>query len=124
MTGITGTLSAATGASSASVPFVADGDTRFTLPVGDGEALHAVSVGVSIEASLSIPIPPLTVLTHHPERTELRTETVSLYRPGASDTDSDSQTITVTHDDGTTTDSHRLRLRLRIRARQDDRYGT
>ena len=104
VTGITGTVSAATGAAIASVPFVADGGTSFTLPVGDGEALHAVSVGVSMEASLSIPIPPLTVLTHHPERTEHRTETVSLYRPGASDTDSDSQTITVTHDDGTTTD--------------------
>ena len=104
VTGITGTLSAATGASTASVPFVADGETRFTLPVGNGAAVHDVSVGVSIEASLSIPMPPLTVLTHHPERTEQRTETVSLWRPGASDSDSDSQTITVTHDDGTTTD--------------------
>ena len=44
------------------------------------------------------------MLTHHPERTGERTETVSLYRPGASDSDSDSQTITVTHDDGTTTE--------------------
>ena len=55
-----------------------------------------------MEASLRIPIPPLTVLTHHPERTERRTETVSLWRPGASDTAS--ETITVTHDDGTTTE--------------------
>ena len=104
VTGITGTVSAATGASTASVPFVADGETSFTLPVGQGQAIHAVSVGVSMEASLSIAIPPLTVLTHHPGRIERRTETVSLYRPGASDSDSDSQTITVTHDDGTTTD--------------------
>ncbi len=103
VTGITGTVSAATGASQADVPFVADGETVFTLPVGDGQALHDVSVDVSIEASLSIPMPPLTVLTHHPERTEYRTETVSLYRPGASDSDSDSDSITVTHDDGTTT---------------------
>ena len=103
VTGIMGTVTAATGASSANVPLVADGETSFTLPVGDGDAVHAVSVGVSIEASLSIPMPPLTVLTHHPERTERRTETVSLYRPGASDSDSDSQSITVTHDDGTTT---------------------
>ena len=62
-----------------------------------------MSVDASITADLSIPIPPLTVLTHHPERTEERTETVSLYRPGASDSDSDSETITVTHEDGTTT---------------------
>ena len=104
VTGITGTLVAATGASQASVPFVPDGETSFTLPVGVGQAVHDVSVDVSLEASLSIPMPPLTVLTHHPERTEERTETVSLWRPGASDSDSDSETITVTHDDGTTTE--------------------
>ena len=104
VTAIAGTLSAATGASHASVPFVPNGETRFRLPIGEGEAIHAVSVDVGFEAALNIPIPPLTVLTHHPERTEERTETVSLYRPGASDSDSDSETITVTHDDGTTTE--------------------
>ena len=103
VTQITGTVNAATGATSAGVAFVPNGETSFTLRVPDGEAVHAVSVDVSLEASLSVPIPPLTVLTHHPERTEERTETVSLYRPGASDSDSDSDTITVTHDDGTTT---------------------
>ena len=102
VTAITGTLSAATGASTASVAFVPNGETRFRLPIGEGEAVHAVSVDVGLEASLRIPIPPLTQLTHHPERTERRTETVSLWRPGASDTDS--ETITVTHDDGTTTE--------------------
>ena len=104
VTAITGTVAAATGASQASVAFVPDGETSFRLSVPAGEAIHAVSVDVNIEASLRIPIPPLTVLTHHPERTEERTETVSLYRPGASDSDSDSDTITVTHDDGATTE--------------------
>ncbi len=104
VTAVTGTVVATTGASTASVPFVADGETNFRLAVSMGQAIHAVSVDVSLEASLSVPIPPLTTLTHHPERTEERTETVSLYRPGASDSDSDSETITVTHDDGTTTD--------------------
>ena len=104
VTAITGTIVAATGASTAGVPFVPDGEISFSLPIGDGEALHSVTVDVSIEASLRIPVPPLTVLTHHPERTEERTETVSLYRPGASDADSDSETITVTHEDGTTTE--------------------
>ena len=104
VTAITGTVAAATGASQASVAFVPDGETNFRLSVPVGEAIHAVSVDVSLEASLRIPIPPLTQLTHHPERTEERTETVSLYRPGASDSDSDSDTITVTHDDGTTTE--------------------
>ena len=104
VTAIAGTVSATTGASTASVRFIPDGETTFRLAVPTGEALHAVSVDVSLEATLSIPIPPLTVLTHHPERVEKRTETVSLWRPGASDSDSDSETITVTHDDGTTTE--------------------
>ncbi len=101
---ITGSVVATTRASTASVAFVPDGETSFRLAAPTGEAIHALSVDVSLEANLSIPIPPLTTLTHHPERTEERTETVSLWRPGASDSDSDSETITVTHDDGTTTD--------------------
>ena len=104
VTRITGAVNAATGASSDSVAFVPDGEMSFTLSVPDGQAVHAVDVYASFTAELSIPVPPLTLLTHHPERTEERTETVSLYRPGDSDSDSDSETITVTHDDGTTTE--------------------
>ena len=100
VTAITGTVSAATGASSEAVAFVPNGETRFTLPVGDGRAIHAVSVDASLEASLRIPIPPLTVLTHHPERTEQVTRTVHLHRPG--DSDSDSETATATCEDGAT----------------------
>ena len=100
VTAIAGTVSAATGASQTSVPFVPNGETRFTLPVGDGQAVHAVSVDVSLEASLSIPIPPLTQLTHHPERVEQVTRTVHLHRQG--DSDSDSQTATAACEDGST----------------------
>ena len=102
VTAVTGTVSAASGASHVSVPFVPDDVTQFSLPVGEGEAIHGVTVDVGVEASLRIPVPPLTQLTHHPERTEYRTETVSLYRPGTSETVS--KTVTVTHDDGTTTE--------------------
>ena len=100
VTAIAGTVAAATGASQASVPFVPNGETRFQLGVPAGAALHAVIVDVSFEASLSIPIPPLTQLTHHPERVEQVTKTVHLHRPG--DSDSDSETATVTCDDGAT----------------------
>ena len=100
VTAIAGTVSAATGASQASVPFVPNGETRFQLGVGAGEAVHAVSVDVSLEASLRIAIPPLVQLTHHPERVEHVTRTVHLHRPG--DSDYDSETVTVTHDDGAT----------------------
>ena len=100
VTAVTGTVAAATGASQASVPFVPNGETRFRLGVGAGEAIHAVSADVSLEASLRIPIPPLTQLTHHPERVEQVTRTVHLYRPG--DSDYDSETVTLTRDDGAT----------------------
>ena len=101
VTAITGTVAAATGASHAAVGDEGDGgDTRFSLSVPTGAAIHAVSVDVSLEASLSIPIPPLTMLTHHPERVEQVTRTVHLHRPG--DSDYDSQTVTVTNEDGTT----------------------
>ena len=100
VTAIVGTLSAATGASQTSVAFVPNGETSFRLGVPAGEAIHAVSMDVSLEASLSIPIPSLTVLTHHPERTEQVTRTVHLHRPG--DSDSDSETATATCEDGAT----------------------
>ena len=100
VTAVTGTVAAATGASHTSVAFVPGGETSFRLPIGDGQAIHAVTVDVSLEASLRIPMPPLTQLTHHPERVEQVTKTVHLHRPG--DSDSDSDTATATCDDGTT----------------------
>ena len=100
VTAITGTVSAATGASRASVPFVPNGETNFRLHVPTGEAIHAVSVDVSLEASLNIAMPPLTQLTYHPEWVEQVTRTVHLHRPG--DSDSDSETATATCEDGST----------------------
>ena len=100
VTAITGTVVAATGASTPSVPFVPNGETRFRLSVPTGEAVHAVTVDVSLEASLGIPIPPLTQLTHHPERVEEVTRTVYLYRPG--DSDYDSETVTAACEEGST----------------------
>ena len=54
VTAITGTVNVGVGGSHTSVPFVAGGETRFRLPVGAGEAVHAVSVDVSLEAALRI----------------------------------------------------------------------
>ena len=121
VTEISGTVSASTGASTANVPFVPDGETSFRLSVPAGEAIHAVTVDVELEASLRIPIPPLTHLTHHLERTERRTETVSLWRPGTSRTVS--ETVTVTHDDGTTT-QHTISATLSIPGRTVNRNVT
>ena len=79
---ITGTVTVAGGGSVSSVSFVPDGEILFPLPVAEGEAVHALTIDASLEAALSIPLPPLTQLAHHPERTEYRTETVRLVRPG------------------------------------------
>ena len=100
VTAITGTVAVSVGASHVSVPFVPDGETRFRLGVPTGGAIHAVTVDVSLEASLRIPMPPLTQLTHHPARVQHVTKTVHLHRPGNSDYDS--ETATVTCDDGAT----------------------
>ncbi len=100
VTAITGTVNVGVGGSRTSVPFVANGETRFRLPVGAGEAVHALSIEADFEANLSIPMPPLTRLTHHPARVEHVTKTVHLHRPG--DSDSDSETATATCDDGST----------------------
>ena len=70
------------------------------MAVGAGDAVHAVSVDVSLEAALRISLPPLVHLTHHPARVEHVTNTVHLLRPG--DSDSDSETATATCEDGST----------------------
>ena len=101
VTAVAGTVAVSSGASRASVPFVPDDRTTFFLSVATGEAIHPVTIGVDMEAALSVPIPPLVTLTHSPQRTEYRTETVRLLRPGTSETVS--ETVTVTHDDGTRT---------------------
>lgn len=92
--GVAGTVSAATDASNANVAFVPNGEVPFSIPVAAGDEIHAITVDIDLEASLRIPIPPLTRLTHHEERTEYRTQTVSLYRPGTSNTVSERVSVT------------------------------
>ncbi len=109
--GITGTLNVMVGGSHTSVSFVPNGETRFSFPIARGEAIHGVAIKADLVAALRIPMPPLVRLTHRPERTEERTERVSLVRPGTSRTVS--KTVTVTHAGGTTT-QHTISARLSI----------
>ena len=102
VTAITGTVSVAVGGSRTSASFVPNGETRFSVPVAIGEAVHGVAMEAEIEAALRIPMPPLVTLTRHPERTEHRTQTVRLVRPGTSETVS--ETVTIENPDGTTTE--------------------
>ena len=94
VTGVAGTVTVAGGGGRASAAFTPNGETRFRLPVGTGEAVHPVTIEAALEAGLRIPVPPLTQLTHHPERVERVTKTVQLHRPGASDSDRDTATAT------------------------------
>ena len=80
-----------------------------------------MTIGVDLEAALSVPIPPLVTLTHSPQRTEYRTETVRLLRPGTSETVS--ETVTVTHQDGTQT-QHVVSATLSIPSRTVSRDVT
>ena len=114
VTAVAGTVAVSSGASYATVPFVPEDRTVFSLPVATIEAIHSVTIGVDLESALSVPIPPLVTLTHRPQRTEYRTETVRLLRPGKTETVS--ETVTVTHENGTQT-QHVVSVTLSIPSR-------
>ena len=100
VTAITGTVSVTAGGSRTTASFVPNGETSFSMSIGDGEAVHSVALDANLRAGLEVALPPLVQLTHHPERTEQVIRTVSVLRPGASD--SVSETVTLTCEDGTT----------------------
>ena len=100
VTDITGSISITAGGPSATASFVPNGATSFSMSIGDGEAVHSVAINAALQADLEVALPPLVQLTHHPERTEQVIRTVSVLRPGASD--SVSETVTLTCEDGTT----------------------
>ena len=93
VTDITGSISITAGGPSATASFVPNGATSFSMSIGDGEAVHSIAINADLRADL-------VQLTHHPERTEQIIRTVSMVRPGASD--SVSETVTLTCEDGTT----------------------
>ena len=100
VTAITGTVRITVGGSHATASFVPNGETSVSMSIGDGEAVHSVAINAALRADLEVALPPLVQLTHHPERTEQVIRTVSVLRPGASD--SASETVTLTCEDGTT----------------------
>ena len=96
---VAGTVTVGSGASETSIAFVADGETRFRLPVAAGEGVHALVIEAALEASLRIALPPLVELTHRPQRTERLTETATVHIPAFGDTVT--ETVTVPGEDGT-----------------------
>lgn len=100
VTRVAGSVMIATAGRETSAPFVANGETLFTLALGANRAILAVEIAAALTADLRIALPPLVRLTHRPYRLERRTETVTLVRPGTSQTVS--ETVSWTDDEGNT----------------------
>ena len=98
VTRITGALMVSANGRQASVPFVAGAETLFSLALGASRDILAVEITAALSAELRIALPPLVQLTHRPYRLERRTETVSVVRPGTSQTVS--ETVSWTDDEG------------------------
>ena len=77
VTGITGTLNVSAGSHRATAPFVAGGQTRFTLPVSNSKATHEMEITADLTATLNVPLPPMLQTTHHPARTDVYTRRVT-----------------------------------------------
>ncbi len=77
VTGITGTVTVAAGSHSTTASFVADGETRFDLPVTDQQAIHNLEITAELAATLNVPLPPMLQTVHHPARTDVYTRRVT-----------------------------------------------
>ena len=95
---VSGTLTVSAGGRETTAVFVPDGETRFRLAQPAESGILSVEITTELSADLSIALPPLVQLTHRPRRVERRTETVTLTRPGTSQTVS--ETIIVADADG------------------------
>ena len=113
--GISGTLAVDSGSSFERVPFIADGETVFRLPVASSRQLIELEFEADLLAELSVPVPPVVRLTHHPERTEIVTGTVPATCPGTSQ--NVSRSFRIFHSDGTVT-NQTISRRLSIPSRE------
>ena len=77
VTRIAGTVNIAAGSHRTSAPFVAGGQTRFTLPVANRKATHKLEITADLTATLNVPLPPMLQTTHHPARTDVYTRRVT-----------------------------------------------
>ena len=94
---VTGTILVGAGESTTSIPLVANGTKQFEIAVGDEETTLDVSLSANLEADLSIPLPPIVRLTHHPARTEQHSQTVSSVDPESGEAVSETVTFNVTY---------------------------
>ncbi len=76
VTGIAGTVTVRWGGHAASVSFVPDGETIFTLPVANRRAANDLEITAELTATLNVPRPPMLQTVHHPARTDVHTRRV------------------------------------------------
>ncbi len=121
VTAVVGNLYVEGGGSFERFPLIADDTTPFDMPIGSQGGTVELTVTADLLAELSVPVPPLVSLAHHPERTEKITGTVTASCPGASK--AVSKTVRLFHPDGTET-SHTLSGRVSVPAREIEHQAT
>ncbi len=77
VTRISGRVNVVAGSHRTSAPFVAGGQTRFTLPVANRKATHELEITAELTGTLNVPLPPMLQTNHHPARTDVYTRRVT-----------------------------------------------
>ena len=78
VTRIAGRVNVADGNHRATAAFVANGESRFRLPVANRRAVHGLEITTELTGTLNVPLPPVLQTVHHPARTDVYRRTVSL----------------------------------------------
>ena len=94
---VTGAIQVGAGGSTTSIPLVANRTKQFELAVVSEQTTLDLALTVTLDAKLSIPLPPIVRLTHHPARTEQHSQTVSSVDPESGEAVSETVTFNVTH---------------------------
>ena len=77
VTRIAGRVNVVAGSHRATAAFVANGETRFTLPIANLKATHEVEITADLTGTLNVPLPPVLQTVHHPARTDVYTRRVT-----------------------------------------------
>ena len=94
---VTGAIQVSAGESTTSIPLVADGTKQFEHAVSNEASTLHLALTATLDAKLSIPLPPIVRLTHHPARTEQHSQAVSSVDPESGEATTETITFNVTH---------------------------
>ena len=77
VTRIAGRVNVVAGSHRATAAFVANGESRFRLPVANRKAVHQLEITAELTGTLNVPLPPMLQTVHHPARTDVYTRRVT-----------------------------------------------